>query len=245
MAANKIWAALAAAQADFGTVSKTGKNPHFKSTYATLQDVISVTQDALHKHGLVVYQAPVIGDNGLYLRSVLAHTESGETIEDMLPLLTAKNDMQALGSAISYARRYLLMAQLGIAAEDDDGNDAVAQPKQQAQRKPAPAPQQHSNGHAPEPPAGNPFDDAEPPAEAEQEPGIDAGTLKRLNILGRDVYADEWDAKRPVLVSAISMERTKSSKELTEAEAKRLIAGMQAKQAQDAQPDAKAKAKAA
>lgn len=56
--------------------------------------------------------------------------------------------------------------------------------------------------------------------------------VKRLHALGREVYGKEWDKKRAELVSVITSGRTNSSVELTEAEARRMITGMEAKLAQ-------------
>jgi hypothetical protein len=62
-----------------------------------------------------------------YVVTIFAHA-SGATIECAVPLIVQKNDMQGLGSAITYARRYGLMGMAGIAPEDDDGNAAAARP---------------------------------------------------------------------------------------------------------------------
>lgn len=88
-------------------------------------------------------------------------------------------------------------------------------------------------------PEGNPFDDVAP------EPMVDDATLKRLHALGTAVYGAEWDGKRHELIERITQGRTHSSKDLTLAEARRMCAGIEAKQAMAAQPDAKRKAVAA
>lgn len=137
-----VYAALAAAQAEMGKALKSSSNPHFRSKYADLGAVMDACLPALNSHGIAVYQpALTIGDER-YVRTVLAHGESGTTIECDVPLIVSKNDMQGYGSAVTYARRYGLMAMAGIAPEDDDGNAAASAAPKQSTRQTAPA----SNG---------------------------------------------------------------------------------------------------
>lgn len=120
-----IAAALAAAQSEMGRAKKSAKNPHFKSKYADLDSVCDAAMPALNRHGIAVIQPlEKDGDDWLVLTRFV-HDASGETMETPMPLLIGKRDMQGLGSAITYARRYGLMTLAGIAPEDDDGNPAV------------------------------------------------------------------------------------------------------------------------
>lgn len=138
-----IHAALAAAQSEFTTVIKNKTNPAFKSRYADLQSIIDAVRPALNKHGLFLTQKVTTENGMLSVETVLVH-ESGESISSgALTVETAggagPKGVQALGSAMTYARRYSLSAFLGITAEDDDdGNAAVGDTsrKQDAQRKP-------------------------------------------------------------------------------------------------------------
>lgn len=118
-----IWAALADAQRNFKPLVATGRNPHFKSDYATLGDIHKATRAALLSAGLVVTSAPVYADAGMAVEMTMAHTDTGETISQRCPLMLSKQDMQGLGSAISYARRYLLLSMLDLDMDgwDDDG----------------------------------------------------------------------------------------------------------------------------
>jgi len=118
---DKIIPAYIKAEHEVGAVKKTASNPHFRSKYADLEAVMDACSDALANNGLAVWQS--ISDGQLITR--LFHT-SGQWMEGHTPLIIAKNDMQGLGSAFTYARRYGLMAILGIAPEDDDGNAASA-----------------------------------------------------------------------------------------------------------------------
>lgn len=137
---DKISAALLAAQRELGPVHKDGKNPHFKSTYATLNAVWETCAPVLHSHDLFVVQAPANGDGNDKLITEIRH-KSGQWVRGTLRLNPVKNDPQGIGSAITYARRYSLCAMLGLMQEDDDGNAASAAPRQQPQRRPEPKPQ--------------------------------------------------------------------------------------------------------
>lgn len=133
MTHKNITAALAAAQASMGKALKQSNNPHFRSKYADLGNVMDACMPALNANGIAVVQIVGRDENGMFLTTILRHADSGEFLEDGgMPLIVNKNDMQGLGSAITYARRYGLMAMVGIAPEDDDGNAAsAAAPKQQ------------------------------------------------------------------------------------------------------------------
>lgn len=130
-----IYAALAAAQAEMGPALKDSTNPAFRSKYADLANVCAACLPALNRHGIAVIQPPYDDDNGnRYVKTVFVHA-SGETLECRVPLIVGKNDMQGYGSAVTYARRYGLMAMAGIAPDDDDGNAAViAAPKQEPRK---------------------------------------------------------------------------------------------------------------
>lgn len=119
-----IAAALAKAQAEMGPAIKDSTNPAFRSKYADLGNVMDACLPSLNKHGIAVIQPITQDENGRYVKTVLIH-ESGEMLECAVPLIVAKNDMQGLGSAITYGRRYGLMSMAGIAPEDDDGNAAA------------------------------------------------------------------------------------------------------------------------
>jgi hypothetical protein len=121
----KLITALVKAQSDIKVAKKDSSNPFFKSKYADLSAIIDAIKEPLNKHGLVFMQiVDMIGD-ATVVKTILAH-ESGEYIGGNIPVVVAKpNDPQALGSAITYAKRYGLQAIVGVPAdEDDDGNAA-------------------------------------------------------------------------------------------------------------------------
>jgi hypothetical protein len=131
-----IASALAAAQMQMGKALKQSSNPHFKSKYADLGSVMDACMPALNAVGIAVIQPAGEDEFGRYVETRLIHGESGEMLTCRVPLIVNKNDMQGYGSAVTYARRYGLMAMAGIAPEDDDGNAAAAAaPRQQAPAK--------------------------------------------------------------------------------------------------------------
>jgi hypothetical protein len=131
-----IAAALAAAQAAMGRAAKSANNLHFKSKYADLASVMDACMPALNANGIAVTQPVKREDGEIVLYTILHHADSDQTLDDGgLPLIVNKRDMQGLGSALTYARRYGLMAMAGISADDDDGN-AAAKAAPPAQTKP-------------------------------------------------------------------------------------------------------------
>lgn len=115
--------ALAKAQGEMSHAEKDSKNPHFKSSYASLASVWEACRGALTRNGLSVVQSFDETAQGLVLRSLLTH-ESGQWIESVYPIRPVKNDPQGFGSAATYARRYSLAALVGVVQDDDDANEA-------------------------------------------------------------------------------------------------------------------------
>ena len=116
--------ALAIAQGQIEDASKSSINPHFRSKYADLAAVRSVIREPLAANGLSIVQTPKTVQGGVDVTTLLLH-KSGQWISSSLFMPSGKMDAHGLGSAISYARRYSIMAILSLAAEDDDGNAAV------------------------------------------------------------------------------------------------------------------------
>lgn len=117
----KLAPALLKAQKKMGAALKDSKNPFFKSKFADLNSVIDACVPVLNEEGIAVLQT-VSADA---VETVLLH-ESGEYVMSATPIVVAKqSDPQALGSAISYARRYGLQAMPVLKAEDDDGEKAM------------------------------------------------------------------------------------------------------------------------
>lgn len=119
-----IYTAFVAAQASFAPALKTNTNPHFKSRYVGLDGCIEAVLDALNANGIGLLQPTHECADGVTVETLFIHT-SGESMSGgKLHVPAAKNDPQGYGSALTYARRYSLMAACGIAPEDDDANAA-------------------------------------------------------------------------------------------------------------------------
>jgi hypothetical protein len=117
-----VSAALVKAQKQFGPALKSSTNPHFKSKYADLAACVEAVIEALNASGIALMQRTIECADGVTVETVFVH-ESGETLSSgPLHVPAAKHDPQGYGSALTYARRYSLMAACGIAPEDDDGN---------------------------------------------------------------------------------------------------------------------------
>lgn len=121
-------AALAKLQTQLPRITKSEKadTGKYSYTYAGLADISAQVLPLLGAVGLAFSATPTFDHNGRYvLVCTLMHT-SGETREGIY-LLPTGGSPQALGSAITYGRRYLLCAMVGVAPdEDDDGAAAEA-----------------------------------------------------------------------------------------------------------------------
>jgi hypothetical protein len=143
---------LAAFQAEVENPANTAINPHFRSKYAPLNEILNTVRPTLAKHGLSVLQSPSGEGDQIIITTLLMHA-SGEWVEaDPLVLKADRPTAQGAGSAITYGRRYSLSAVLGISSEDDDdGNGAEGKPKK-TQDKPTTtqSPQQQTQQQQPQ-----------------------------------------------------------------------------------------------
>jgi hypothetical protein len=120
----KIAPALVKAKRSFAPAMKDKTNPAFRSKYADLGACIDAVEDALLANGIALIQQTFEDATGVTVETVFLH-ESGQELRcGRLHVPAAKQDPQGYGSALTYARRYSLMAACGIAPEDDDGNAA-------------------------------------------------------------------------------------------------------------------------
>lgn len=137
---NEIAAALAKAQAKIEGAVKGNTNPAFRSQYADLGAVWIAIREPLTSHGIAVLQQLGTSENRVACTTVLTHA-SGQWIEfEPFVVPTTKQDAQGFGSAATYARRYALMAAVGIAPIDDDGEAAVGRSGGSQGHSSAPAP---------------------------------------------------------------------------------------------------------
>ena len=145
---NELAAALAAAQGKIENASKDSANPYFRSRYADLASIWDAIRGPLSEHGLAVVQPVRVEGSSVTVTTLLAHA-SGQWISSDLTM-TAQRQMkdgggwekldspQAIGSCITYARRYALAAMAGVAPEDDDAEGAQGR-RQEPQRQERPA----------------------------------------------------------------------------------------------------------
>ena len=128
----QIASAFVKAQKAFGPALKTSTNPHFRSQYADLSNCVEAVIDALNDNGIALLQRTYESPNGVTVETVFIH-ESGEVIEGgLFSLPASKQDAMGYGSALTYARRYSLLAATGLAPEkaiDDDGVMASRKPE--------------------------------------------------------------------------------------------------------------------
>ena len=119
--------------------TKDSSNPFFKSSYADLSAVINAVGEAAN-YGLsftqiVHYENTILTDGehkqymyrDLFVETVVSHNTDDNKLVSRIPIIVAdnkKSDPQAMGSAITYAKRYALQAIYGLATEDDDANSA-------------------------------------------------------------------------------------------------------------------------
>lgn len=132
---NELATALSKCQGDMEPAIKDSLNPHYKSRYADLNAVWAACREPLSKHGLSVVQTMDTINEKLVLNTLLLHS-SGQWIRSTMPVVTAKNDAQGIGSGLSYARRYSLSAICGISQDDDDGEAAMPKENGKAKEKP-------------------------------------------------------------------------------------------------------------
>lgn len=132
----KIAAALHSVQGQLTAVSRSSDGYNYK--FADLASCWELVRKPLHDNGLALMQTTRLteGEQDNVMITTLLHT-SGEWLSGEMLVRPVKNDPQSLGSSLSYARRYGMMAILGISASDDDG--AAASAGKPAPSKPEPS----------------------------------------------------------------------------------------------------------
>lgn len=163
----QLMAALATAQAEIENASKTSANPHFKSRYADLAEVLNTCRPVLAKHHIAIMQSTGFDGATVAVTTVLCHKDGG-WVSSCASCVPAKTDAQGIGAATTYLRRYGLAAMVAIAQEDDDGQSA------QHAGKPAPV------SRKPDPER---YVDA-------RQALRDAGSLSELGAVWRDLSAE-------------------------------------------------------
>lgn len=98
------------------TLKKEGENPHFKSSYVTLNEVLDKVKAPLNELGIVIIQSP----EATGLRTTLLDAQNGTKVECFVPYVDFGTP-QKLGANLTYLRRYSLITLLGLEDEDNDG----------------------------------------------------------------------------------------------------------------------------
>jgi len=126
-ATNEVLSALVKAKSQIGSITKGSANPFFKSKYADLSAILNTVEPVLQEFNLAVIQPVVNIDSSSFIATTFIH-ESGQYVSILGSELVAakQNDPQAMGSAITYARRYSISSALSLNSEnDDDGERAM------------------------------------------------------------------------------------------------------------------------
>lgn len=254
----KLAEALAKAQTEIGIAAFDSKNPHFNSKYASLAAVAEAAKP-LAAHGIAVLQPASTrrDEKGVMVivKTILAHS-SGEWIADEIAMKPAQDTPQAIGSALTYGRRYLLASFVGIASDEDDDGNAASGQKPTPRPAPKPAPKSepscacgspltagivhHSSGCHPAsvakpkhtvelPPEEKPA----PAAEAKQEaPRLPAQVGKR-NAAIREIFTlSTKKGMDPIAmfkeIKTVVQRDVKESKDLSDAEIEKVLAHFRA-----------------
>lgn len=184
-------AALVKARAAMkSTVTRDARANYGK--YATLAAVMEAISPALTDNGLALVQEAELGDGMVTICTALVH-ESGETIEFVpLTMPVTQRTPQAVGSAITYGRRYQLTAVFGLAPDDDDGAEASKSPQERTNGQQAAQPTAQRQ-KAPQRPATRPTANVDNAAEVDPDGPDNTPAHQRFWGIGQSVFGPDWD----------------------------------------------------
>lgn len=193
---NEIAKALHKAQGAIGGAVRDERNPHFKSSYATLESVVAVAKPALQAAGLALTQAPGrMIDGELPITTMLIHGASGQWMRTTLYIPVSKRDPQGVGSAITYGCRYSLMSFLVIPPIDDDAESAMQR------NEPAPPKASSADSH---------------PSVIKARADVEA-ELNRSAQKGSKVLRAAWDSISPAMREHFAAAKDRRFKPMAEA----------------------------
>jgi hypothetical protein len=205
--AKAIAAAFIAARGEMNTlVARDAKGNYGR--YTTLATIVEATAAVLAKHGLAVVQEVSTGELGVTVETWLVHESGATMMFTPLPLPLTQHTPQAVGSAITYGRRYSLAAICGLASDDDDGQAAETAQMRANVQSGTPTPKKRVA--VPNLPSGD----------------ITPQQLERIGELGALVYPDEWPADGSKLAEWASKGAVHTLEELKGAEAEKLISAL-------------------
>lgn len=107
-----------------GTLTFDAKNPHFKNSYITLNKLLGIVLPELSERGILLMQPLTEVNGSSAIQTAFIDVETGEIIERSIPLVLEKTSPQAVGSSITYFRRYGILSALGLVADEDDDAEA-------------------------------------------------------------------------------------------------------------------------
>lgn len=222
--------ALAAFQVDPPVLTKNrdGQVGNQRTKYADLVQVNKQVLARLNELGVIYTTAPTLLDDGKFvLQYELKHVPSGDALGGRYPLKLSENPQQ-MGSAISYARRYVLLALTGVAAEDEDDDGQAASGRRYAQRAQPPRRQAAQAEDRPTAQrAQRPARAAGPALPGEAGPGLSPAQRGMLLGLFGKVGIDDRDARLRT-ASTLVGRTLGSANELSKSEASALIDVLQA-----------------
>lgn len=202
-----LYSALVPALGELAEIAKTkqANAGQYSYTYADLADLLTACRPVLATHGLAISQRVTtsLPENTVSVSTRILHVSGDEYYAGRMTFPLGR-DAQATGSLISYARRYALLAALGIAAEDDDGAAASARPP---------------TAGAPETSSAAP---PRPPRLATK------AQMAKIGALMDDAGLDSDAAQRRELVAGIIGRTVRSRAEMTQEEAGLVVSSMQA-----------------
>lgn len=133
-ASPELFAAISVAQGKIENATKNAQNPHFRSNYADLAEVLNTVRPVFSEEGLSLIQSTEFDGELVSVSTVIAH-KLGGYITSRASCKPAKTDAQGVGAATTYLRRYSAAAIAGIAQEDDDGQSAAHNGKPKARQQ--------------------------------------------------------------------------------------------------------------
>lgn len=210
---------LLGVQQRIGAVTKSASNPHFKSKYADLNEVLDVAKEALNSSGVFISQSPGANEFGKYLETSLIDGESGQSISGRVYFSGNEDNMQKIGAAITYARRFGLKSLLAMEDTDDDGETAVGRGKEaNTQRAAGPPVNSYTN------PVGGIR--SQPAATV---PGTPLKTILSKITLTSKVLIDSKRASQEELEKFLTSYAVKMKEELTLDQATKLLSQLETK----------------
>lgn len=219
---NELAAALAKAQAKIQTAAKDAVNPHFESRYADLASVWSACREALTEQGLAIVQMPCGEGDRVGLTTTLLHA-SGQWMASTIYATPERKGPQAVGSVLTYLRRYALAAAVGVAPDDDDAEAASVRPS-------APGAANDNGRRVATTSRLAPRRSADPPPAPDGEPvpsppGPSLGALRRYHALRDELGISEDEGRERV--GKVVGRKIESITALSGAEMDRIIAKME------------------